>query len=348
MKKLILLLLFFSFITTNAQVEDFKNIDFTRADNIAKLNDGESLENLSILSYKLTSKLPTKVEKFRAIYTWVCNNIKGDINQHNKVTKTRVKYKNDSLYLNKWNHEYKKTAFKKLLKYKKTMCTGYAYLIKELAFLADIECEIVDGYGRTVESNVEELEMTNHSWNAVKLNDKWYLCDATWSSGYMDEENSFIKDYNDGYFLTDPTLFAKNHFPILKKWLLNTSTTSTTFTDSPIVYGEAFKHKVIPMTPSTMNIEVKKREEIIFKFETLHKNIEHKISLVHYIGDNEKSFEIYDLKKENGTIQFKNRFKWLGLYDVHLKIDQEIVATYTVKVTRQLDTLENQTVSLNR
>ena len=166
-KKLLTLIVFFIFIRSNAQIADFKNIDFTKADNIAKLNKGENLQNLSLLCYKLTSKLPTKVEKFRAIYTWVCLNISGDLKQSNTVSHKRKKLKKDSVALINWNIKYKKKTFKKLLKHKKTMCTGYAYLIKELAFLADIECEIVDGYGRTVNSNIDTLEIANHSWNAV-------------------------------------------------------------------------------------------------------------------------------------------------------------------------------------
>ncbi len=316
-----------------AQIADFKHIDFTKADNIAKLNEGADLQNLPLLSYKLTSKLTTKVEKFRAIYTWVCTNISSDINQHNKVSYKRKKLKNDSIAFVKWNNEYKKKAFKKLLKYNKTMCTGYAYLIKELAFLADIECKIIDGYGRTVNSNIDTLETPNHSWNAVKLNNKWYLCDATWSSGYLNENSIFIKDYNDGYFLTNPILFAKNHYPLHQKWLLNKETTSTTFTDAPLVYGEAFKYKIISLTPSKMNVEVQKNEEVAFKFKSL-KNIPiNKLALVIFLGSNEKKFNIYNIKNEKGILTFKNKFKRKGFYDVHLKIGDDIVATYTVEVS---------------
>ena len=76
------------------------------------------------------------------------------------------------------------------------MCTGYAYLIKELCFLANIESEIIDGYARTVRSNIDALDMANHSWNAVKLNNKWYLCDATWSSGYTLNKSIFINPFS--------------------------------------------------------------------------------------------------------------------------------------------------------
>ncbi|WP_299892176.1 transglutaminase domain-containing protein [uncultured Lacinutrix sp.] len=334
MKKTFLLFSIFIFGISNAQVSDFNTVDFTIADNTAKLNEGNSLENLPLLAHKLTNKLPTKVEKFRAIYTWVCHNIKGDINQHNKVYRKRKKFKNDSIAYIKWNNEYKKIAFKKLLKHKKTMCTGYAYLIKELCFLANIECKIIDGYGRTVTSNVETLEMTNHSWNVVKLNNKWYLCDATWSSGYMDSNNDFIKDYNEGYFLTDPVLFAKNHFPIDKKWFLNNTLINKKFEPSPIVYNETFKHKVIPVNPKKLNITKTKNEIVNFSFKTLKKIAKDEITLVHFSGNNERRFNIYNLENKNGSIQFKYKFQHYGYYDVHLKVKNDIVATYSIEVTK--------------
>jgi transglutaminase/protease-like cytokinesis protein 3 len=334
MKKIFILISFFIFNISNAQIVDFKNIDFTKADNIAKLNKGENLQNLPLLCYKLTAKLPTKIEKFRAIYTWVCTNISSDIKQYNKIVSKRKKLKNDSIALVKWNKEYKRKAFKKLLKHNKTMCTGYAYLIKELAFLVDIECKIIDGYGRTFNSNVDILETVNHSWNAVKLNNKWYLCDATWSSGYMDENYNFTNDYNDGYFLTNPILFAKNHYPLQKKWLLNNVTTKITFIESPLIYGEAFKYKIISLTPSKMNVEVQKNKEVVFNFKAL-KNIPiKKVSLIVFLGNTEKKFNIYNIKNEKGIITFKNKFKWKGFYDVHLKIGDDIVATYSIKVTK--------------
>ena len=204
MKSIFFFISFFIINSSIAQISDFKDIDFNAADNVAKLHSGADLNNLPLLAHNLTIDLPSDVEKFRAIYTWVCNNIDGDPKQDNEVIEKREEFKNDSVALLKWNNSFKKIAFNKLFKQKKTMCTGYAYLIKELSFLADIECEIVDGYGRTTSTNADQLELTNHSWNAVKLNDKWYLVDATWSSGYFDDYNVFINEYNDGYFLTDP------------------------------------------------------------------------------------------------------------------------------------------------
>ncbi|WP_370408220.1 transglutaminase domain-containing protein [Tenacibaculum dicentrarchi] len=317
----------------NAQISDFKDINFTKADNIAKLNRNENLKNLPLLCYKLTYKLSTDVEKFRAIYTWVATNIKADAKTHNKVTRMREKFKNDSVSLSNWNTSYKKIVFKKLVKHKKTMCTGYAYLIKEMASIVNIESKIINGYGRTVSSNIDTLENINHSWNSVKLNNKWYLCDATWSSGYIDENGIFITDYNTGYFLTDPVLFSKNHYPLQQKWFLSAKQTASNFVEAPIIYGEIFKHQIISLFPEKMKLTVNKKETILFKLNSLKNNSSKKITLIHFLGNTIKKLKIDDLNKNNHTITFKHKFKWKGTYDIHLKIDDDIVATYVVKVT---------------
>ncbi len=327
------LILVFLFQLSYAQVSDFKDINFAIADNTAKLYEGESLTNLPVLVHKLTAKLPTQVEKFRAIYSWICFNIRGDINQNNKIDRKRKKYKTDSLSYSLWIEAYKRTAFKKLLKRKKTMCTGYAYLLKEMCALANIECKIINGYGRTAETNIDTLNLLNHSWNAVKLKNKWYLCDATWSSGYSDSYNVFIKDYNDGYFLTDPILFAESHYPINKKWLLDSTLMNSNFVPTPLPYSETYKHKIIPLSPNTMQVEVCKNDEVHFRIKSLKRINTNAISLILFLGNNQKTLKIYNIKQQNGIIQFKHKFAIKGFYDVHIKVNDDIVLTYTIQVT---------------
>ena len=333
MKQIFLLLVFISNIS-HAQLSDFETIDFTKADNIAKRNADANLDNLPVLAYKLTSELTTDVEKFRAIYTWVCDNISGDSNQYNTVARMRKKFLNDSSALIKWNNEYKRFAFKKLLKRKKTMCTGYAYLIKELSFLANLECEIVEGYARSADSNVEKLEIPNHSWNAVNLNNKWYLCDATWSSGFMILDNLFIKEYNTGYFLADPILFSKSHFPLDKKWLLNDALIQNKYVVGPLVYGETFKHNITPIGPETMNVEIKKNSELNFSFQSSKQIKKNQITLIKMSRNKQNILKIYDIKTESGMIHFKHLFKQKGQHDVHIKVNNDIVATYIINVTK--------------
>lgn len=329
-----LLIISFNF-GIQAQVSDFKSIDFSRADYVASIHKGAPIHNLPLLAHQLTHSLPTQVEKFRAIYKWVCHNIRGDYAQHHKVSYKRKKLKNDSLALAQWNQVYKRTAFKKLLKYKKTMCTGYAYLIKELCLLVNIEAVIVDGYGRSVEANIKTLDSPNHSWNAIKLNNKWYLCDATWSSGYMVAGNIFVADYNDGYFLADPLLFGKNHFPLIQKWLLDQQITIPSFTNAPLVYGKTFEHKILPLQPKNLENKIHKYDEITFSFKSTsviaHKNV----ALVYYSANKERILPIENIQHQNGIVSFNYKFKHKGTYDTHLKINNDIVASYTFKVSKK-------------
>lgn len=322
MRRLFIILFFFTTLSPKAQVSDFDSINFTRADNIAKLNEGESLDNLPILAYNLTHKLNTDIEKFRAIFYWVSNNINADDALNSKVLHKREKFKNDSLAFISWDKKNKKKFFKKLIKQKRTVCTGYAYLIKELCFFSNIECEIINGYGRTFESNVESLDLVNHSWNAVKLNNKWYLCDATWASGYSDSKGTFVKEYNEGYFLTEPKLFEKNHIPENQN-----KKTNEIF---PLVYSETFKLNIDPILPSTLKINSKIGEEITFSYKSL--NNEYIPSLIQLMGVKVIPLKIFDIQKKNNITSFKYTFTRKGNYDVHLKANDDIVATYIINV----------------
>ncbi|TCI84737.1 transglutaminase domain-containing protein [Tenacibaculum sp. M341] len=329
-KKVAFLLWLFVSIALHAQIEDFKHVDFTKADNIASLNKGQKLTNLPLLAHKLTSKLTTDIEKFRAIYKWVCNNIHYDFNAFNTINKKRRKLSEKEFLI--WNKSYRKTVYKRLLKRKKTMCTGYAYLIKEFCFIVGIESEIIDGYGRSVVANVNSLELANHSWNAIKLNDKWYLCDATWSSGYMDGDKFFVKSYNDGYFLTDPVFFNKTHYPLNKEWLLSGKQTDISFVNGPLLYPESFKYRVFPVFPSSLYTEIKKKEIVNFEYKTLNVTEKQKYSLIYFKNDTLYKIPIKNIENNNGKLKFQATFNRKGTHDIHLQVNNDIVASYTLQV----------------
>lgn len=219
MKQLTLALLFALAWSLQAQRSDFKAINLDNADRIAASLKGEALNNLPLLAHRLTNGLKTDVERFRAIYHWVCHNIKNDYDLMLINERKRRKLRDRPTERDHWNSTFSKTVFETLLKDKRTLCTGYAYLIKELCKLAGLECEIINGFGKT-SSSFKTMKIPNHSWNAVKLNGKWYLSDATWSSGYIDETYRFRFEYDDSYFLMAPEDFAKSHIPLDSMWFL--------------------------------------------------------------------------------------------------------------------------------
>ena len=322
--------------TVQAQQADFENVDFHRADSIAALYKGEGLKNLPILAHKLTAPLSSKPEQFRAIYTWVSTNIDNDYWAYLKNKKKRKKLQHDSLALAKWNASFRLKAFKKLAEEQKTVCTGYAYLVSELAALAAINCKIIDGYGRTANVNTDELWVPNHSWNAVQLNNKWYLCDATWSSGIFDvQENTFIRDYNDGYFLADPELFVMNHYPLDTTWiLLHNKPELTEFLKAPLIYKHAFNYPIIPIAPKVMHIQIDSNNSVTFLVKAPDSIKTNDINIELASGAISRIVKPDITRTEEGLLALTHRFERWGHYDVHLKVAEHYIVTYTVRVKK--------------
>ncbi len=337
MKTKLLFILFFSIIFyIHAQQSDFKHISFRKADSIASLYKNEKLNNLPLLSYKLTYRLDTDVEKFRAIYIWVCKNIKSDYNLTTKILSKGKKYRNNREAFLKWNTSFRPKFLKKLLEDKKTICTGFAFLVKELSSLANINCTIINGYSKTANFNPKKL-FPNHSWNAVQLNNKWYLCDPVFASGYYNLDiSTFVHDYNDGYFLTDPNLFIKNHYPEDKKWTLleNKNTNFNDFINAPFIYNETFKYKITPVLPKKIASEISVNENVVFKFKIDSPSRAKQLNLITYNGLRETKFKPTQYTLINNILKFTYRFPKKGLYDVHIKIREDIIASYTIKVMK--------------
>jgi transglutaminase/protease-like cytokinesis protein 3 len=336
-KWFLILFAILSNIAIYAQISDFNGADFRNADKIAYFQKGANLKNLPKLANDLTANLPTDLEKFRAIYIWVCTNIENDYDLFLKNKEKRNQLKNDSLKLTNWNNSFKSKVFVKLLNDHKTICTGYAYLIKTLSNLANINCVIIDGYGLTVANEVGKTSIPNHSWNAVQLNNKWYLCDATWSSGNFDVgESKFKYDYNDGYFLANPELFAKNHYPIDSTWLLtNEKADLNNFLEAPLVYNKAFNYEILPIEPLKMRIEVEKNKEASFFLKHLKSINLNQITIELVSGTDSKTVKPTIIQLEENILEIKYTFKNRGLYDLHIKIEDSVILTYVAKVKKE-------------
>lgn len=335
MKKLFCFLFFvlvdFS-VGVQAQVSAFQSTDFEKADSIAALYSNHSLNDLKILADKLTKPLSMQEEKFRSLYKWVCNNIKNDYELYLKSTSQRKKFKNPE-ELKAWNKKFTSQVFKRLLNNQTTVCSGYAYLVKELALHAGLSCVIVNGYGRTAQANIGGVGIPNHSWNAVQLNNKWYLCDATWSSGAIDtEEGKFVKQFNEAYFLADPSLFARNHYPLDSMWmLLESKPTLHEFLKRPLTYSTIYKYNVNQLFPETFNITAMRGEPVTFKFTKNEVAVE-KVRLDSKISNTINSVFPQLYRDQAGLYCIDHVFTTRGKHIVHILLNDDYVFTYTVMV----------------
>ncbi len=330
------ILLFIVAVQGYAQQSDFDHVDFEKADSIALSCNNEGLDNLPQLAFKLTQDLDTDVERFRAIYKWVCTNIANDYDLYSRNKRKRVKFKNDSLQLKLWNDRFKTKIFDKLLKKKRTICTGYAYLVQELSKLANLDCRMVHGYGKTSMTTIEAEDPPNHTWNAIKLNGKWYLCDPTWASGIPDPDtNIFTFNYNDGYFLAHPELFAINHFPLESRWsLTDTETSFEAFLDTPILYGNAYTNLNLHLAPEHFSNNINTSQHIKFQYELLYQVTPGEVRLDIDNGFHSRRVAIDNIVIENKRLSFTHRFEHSGFYDVHFYLNDRLISTYTFDVSR--------------
>ena len=256
----IVFLLLFTYRFSQRKTVSFSSIDAMAED--------VNVSSPDTLSYLLTSPYTTDIEKVRAIFYWIADHISYNTIRYQPQP---VAYKDDG-YESEYDAD---TAFKSLnervaeitLKRRYSLCDGYARLFKTLCDYAGIKSEVIMGYART---NMNSGQFRcNHKWNAVMIDSNWYLLDATWASGYLSfAGNSFIKDYNDYYFLTPPKYFARDHYPDDIKWtLLNDPPSYTEFNHSPFKQP-SFNYKIISYAPSRGIINATVGDTITIVLET--------------------------------------------------------------------------------
>ncbi|MCH9688753.1 MAG: transglutaminase [Deltaproteobacteria bacterium] len=96
------------------------------------------------------------------------------------------------------------------------VCAGYAALLAALGDAAGIEIVVVVGDARDSDGL---FDGRGHAWNAINIDGKWFLVDATWDAGHV-SGSGFVEDYDAGYFMTPPEVFVASHMPDDPKWQL--------------------------------------------------------------------------------------------------------------------------------
>lgn len=120
---------------------------------------------------ELTAGHYSSLEKSKAIFIWVAQNITYDV---------------ETFYSNK-NYYLDHPDAIEVLNSKLAMCMGYSRLNAALHRAAGIEAKVVFGEG--------------HAWNEIKINGKWQTQDTTYAAGFLNEASqTFIKQYMPHYF----------------------------------------------------------------------------------------------------------------------------------------------------
>jgi len=120
---------------------------------------------------------------------------------------------------------------------RKAVCGGYAALFHALAKEMGLRSFVVHGKAKGY-----GLGAFSHAWNAVEIEGKWFLLDSTWGSGYLDDQQRFVRQYNDDYFLVPAEELIFTHYPDAPNWqLLDKPIALKTFLDSEQILPLFFK-----------------------------------------------------------------------------------------------------------
>lgn len=153
----------------------------------------------------------------------------------------------------------------------KTVCQGYALLFYKMCTDAGIPCRIVTGWAGT-----------NHAWNIVKLDKKWYYVDVTW-----DDTGKKYQPFTYDYFLTGSNTMNWNHqlddeyktaafkkkYPISAKdykWSLPTATPIKTIrpTTTPVITRTPTATPVRTKSPTTTPVKTGGTESTVKPVQT--------------------------------------------------------------------------------
>ena len=156
-------------------------------------------------TFKRTIKEKTEklndTEKSYVLYLWICENISYDT--YALINPIFVVRNPESVY-----------------DLGKSSCIGYSNLFKDLSDFLNLEVKCIECYVKGYDYNVGSIIFnSNHEYNVIKLNNKWYHIDCTWGAGDIGNDK-FIKCFKEFYFLADPEILIKSHFPENDEWQL--------------------------------------------------------------------------------------------------------------------------------
>jgi transglutaminase/protease-like cytokinesis protein 3 len=329
-----LLLIVFSFWSF-AQHVDFHNENFDKADSIASLYKGHSLQNRESLTKKLTAGLTTDLEKYRSIFKWIAENIAYDAELYDRNIENTKKFAREKEKLKQWRRQFAKQTEQNTILKKLAVCDGYASLLEEMCSIANIPCKKISGQGRI--ALLREPQGNNHAWNAVQLNNKWYLTDPTWASGTVDPYvHRFHRSFTESYFLADPYFMKLKHFPKDSSWfLLREKPDYKEFNSYPVVYSEGFsENKINQFFPVSGFITTSVREEVVFQISSNLKSVKSLgITIYHDKESQEVRLESDAiLRNGEGLYSVRHTFGKKGHYRVDVFANNHYVLGYDVTV----------------
>jgi len=174
--------------------------------------------------------------RFKAVYDWVADNIAYDAEA---LAAGRPFPPQDP-----------ETVFEQRM----AVCAGYSKLTRAIGEKLGYKIAYIPGVSRERDG---EIAGGGHAWNAVRIENQWYLLDATWGAGNVDGDE-FEKEYNPNYLFTPPEIFGLTHFPEDSRWQLRgTPITRGEFMRQPMLRPAFFRRHLELLDPTRSQVTVR-------------------------------------------------------------------------------------------
>ena len=210
MKNIYLLLSFFFFLLSFGQA----NVGYNLVDSKMDAIPFKATASTDAIAKYITANFKSENDKIRAAFYWTASNISYDV---------------ENMYAVNFN-ETSENKIKKSLETRKGVCSNYAEIFYDIASKVGIESTIIQGYTKQYEA----VATLAHAWCGAKIENKWYVFDPTWGSGYVNN-GKFSKKLNNTYFMAEPSKIIVSHIPFDYLWQ---------FSNYPISNGEFYDGKI--------------------------------------------------------------------------------------------------------
>ena len=199
----------------------------------------------------LASRITDKKQLVKAIHDYVVLRLSYDYDALEKIIK----------------HDYANTPSQDaedVFARKTAVCAGYARLVVALGKAANVEIAYVTGWIRDStrrlsldDAGQPNLEGVSHAWNAVKIDEHWYLIDATWDDPTNGSPSTT-------YLFTPPKLMTYDHLPEDSAWQLRSDPiTLGDFVRQPLLSPSIGEYGLELVAPTRSQITVDGDAEII-------------------------------------------------------------------------------------
>lgn len=243
------------FLSLNAQVTkaDYYNIIDNKVFTFSKQKSDAPFDTITAF---VNTNFKTQEDRARAYYTWIALNISYDVEHLNELNLMQI------FSVNRMTSTGQKSL--DVLKSKKAVCEGYSNLMVDFCKASSIPCFLVCGYVKTPEGNIPEIL---HAWNVLRVDSAWVMLDITWSSGYLNQENKYVKRFSNMYFIPKPKVFIKDHFPLDPLWqLLKYPFTKKDFENDSLTIS----HSPVFNYPDSLRLYLSKTEKERKYIDLLH------------------------------------------------------------------------------